>query len=210
MASPFEADAAPPVKRGAEVLRPIEESFDASPGGALLAESIQIRQEMAAGPRRTACEIALSEYQNPSSDIFKVKSGEFAGYNVPPTLRCAIFQSNVAVRDGLIKPSEVTIRALEFGALVQSKGYRAQPFSMAQKYPDGTYIVGNGGNGNNEGRHVAMVCNGRLIHTRNGRIVNEPISAKFGPGSYDSITAYIPPNRRRAVADAAINDQIKI
>jgi hypothetical protein len=197
-------------------LRSVQESGAVLAANTLLAESVEIRQGeiqlAAAGPRRSACEIAAREYNNPSSSIFKVNSGEFKGYKVPEALRCAIFQSNVAKEAGIISASDVTIRAVDFGQMIQGKGYRAENFSLTRNYPNGTYLVGVGANDGTNSRHVAMVCDGKLIHTKNGQIVNEPISNKFFAGAYDKVTAYIPPARRSATAylDAGMHDPLKI
>ncbi len=41
-----------------------------------------------------------------------------------------------------------------------------------------------------------MVVDGKLIHTKKGDIVNEPISAKFPAGAYDDMRVYIPRKRK--------------
>jgi hypothetical protein len=124
---------------------------------------------------------------------------------VPEQLRCATFQSNVAERAGLIGRNDITVRALEFGDMMQRKGYREERFQPGKPYPDGTYIVGEGARDGTNSRHVAMVCQGRLLHTRDGKVVNEPISAKFSPGAYDRMRVYIPPRgSQRAELDPII------
>ncbi len=135
--------------------------------------------------------------QDPS--IFEVKSGRFKGMIVPENLRCAIFQSNIAVKAGIISPSEVTVRASEFGSLIQSKGYKPEKFVPGKSYPDGTYIVGVGGGKDGEANHVGLVLNGRMLHTSKGNINYESITARFRQGSYDRMTVYIPPGRTRPI-----------
>lgn len=162
----------------------------------VLMQEVAFSRTNPASPGR-ACQLAMEQYQHQSRDIFDVKSGPFKGMQVPESLRCAIFQSNIAVAAGLIRPSEVTVRALDFGKLMQSKNYHEQPFREGARYPDGTYIVGEGARDGTNSRHVAMVCGGRLIHTRDGKIVNEAISQKFSNGAYDRIKVYIPPGSRR-------------
>lgn len=162
----------------------------------ILMQEVAFARTNAASPGR-ACALAMEQYLHPSRDIFEVKSGRFRGMNVPESLRCAIFQSNIALAAGLIRPSEVTVRALDFGKLMQSKNYHMENFRNGARYPDGTYIVGEGARDGTNSRHVAMVCGGRLIHTRDGKIVNEAISQKFSKGAYDSIKVYIPPGGRR-------------
>jgi hypothetical protein len=174
----------------------------------MMAEVVQARTEggSAAGPGR-ACQLAVQQYVDASPDIFKVKSGEFKGMKVPEAVRCAVFQSNVAEAAGLIRPSEVTVRALEFGELMHKKGYREETFKPGQPYPDGTYIVGNGAHDGTNSRHVGMVCGGRLIHTFEGKVVNWPISQKFSKGAYDQMKVYIPPaGSRRAELDPEITN----
>lgn len=139
---------------------------------------------------------AMRYYQSQDRSIFEVKSGRFAGMQVPEHLRCAIFQSNIALKAGLIDRSEVTVRAIEFGNLIKRKGYEQERFTPGKSYPDGSYIVGAGGGPDGERNHVAMVVNGNLVHTRAGRIAYEPISSKF-PGSYSDLRVYVPPGSRR-------------
>ncbi|MCC6979583.1 MAG: hypothetical protein IT343_14790 [Candidatus Melainabacteria bacterium] len=139
---------------------------------------------------------AMRYYHSQDSRIFDVNSGRFAGMQVPENLRCAIFQSNIALKAGLINRSEVTVRAVEFGNLIKRKGYEQERFDPNRSYPNGSYIVGSGGGPDAESNHVAMVINGNLLHTRAGRIVNEPIRSKF-PGSYSNIRVYVPPGSRR-------------
>ncbi len=88
---------------------------------------------------------AMKAYRSQDPKIFDVRSGPFAGMKVPEHLRCAIFQSNLAVKAGLIRPGEVTVRAIEFGNLMLRKGYKQEGFVPGKSYPDGTYIVGAGG-----------------------------------------------------------------
>lgn len=133
--------------------------------------------------------------QDPS--VFEVRSGRFKGMKVDENLRCAIFQSNIAVKAGLISPSEVTVRAVEFGQLVKSKGYREERFDPKKEYPDGAYIVGKGGGPSAERNHVALVWNDKMIHTSGGEIRHDPFSVRFRPGAYDSIRVYIPPRTKR-------------
>ncbi len=152
----------------------------------LISEVIASRQ--AAKGRDSLATLALQEFRNPSSEIFEVKSGQFKGMKVPENLRCAIFQSNLAVKAGIIKASEVTVRALEFERTLRRHGYKSESFNPGKSYPDGTYIVGEGARDGTNSRHVAMVYAGKLIHTKNGAIVNEPISNKFFPGAYDRMT----------------------
>jgi hypothetical protein len=183
-------------------------SGKASTDDTLMAEVVKVRAEggTSGGPGR-ACQLAVQQYLDTSPDIFKVKSGEFKGMKVPESVRCAVFQSNIAEAAGLISPRDVTVRALEFGELMHSKGYREQTFKPGQSYPDGTYIVGNGAHDGTNSRHVGMVCGGRLIHTFEGKVVNWPISQKFSAGSYDSIKVYIPPaGSRRAELDPEITN----
>lgn len=135
--------------------------------------------------------------QDPS--IFEVKSGRFKGFDVPENLRCAIFQSNIAVMAGIIKPGDVTIRASEFGSMIQSKGYKPEKFVPGKSYPDGTYIVGVGGGKDGEANHVGLVLNGRMLHTSKGHINYESITARFRQGSYDRITVYTPPRRSKSI-----------
>ncbi|MBX9948944.1 MAG: hypothetical protein K2Y39_07265 [Candidatus Obscuribacterales bacterium] len=134
--------------------------------------------------------------QDPS--IFEVNSGRFRGMTVPENLRCAIFQSNIAVKAGIISPSEVTVRASEFGSLIQSKGYKPEKFVPGKSYPDGTYIVGIGGGKDGETNHVGLVLNGQMLHTSKGDINYESITARFRQGSYNRITVYVPPGRTRS------------
>jgi len=136
--------------------------------------------------------------QTQDPKIFEVNSGRFAGMQVPESLRCAIFQSNIAVLGGLIGRHEVTVRAIEFGNLIQRKGFEQERFVPGRQYPDGSYIVGQGGRGANEANHVALIVDGKILHTRAGRIEHEPISSKFRPGSYQQMRVYIPPGSRRA------------
>lgn len=143
-----------------------------------------------------ACRLAMDQYLHISPDIFDVKSGRYKGMQVPEALRCGIFQSNIAEAAGIISGREVTVRALEFGDLMKRKGYHPENFDPNKHYPDGTYIVGNGARDGTNSRHVALICNGQLIHTKEGKVVNEPISNKFSPGAYDKITVYIPPRSR--------------
>lgn len=133
-------------------------------------------------------EIALRELKNPRDEIFNVKSGQYRGMPVPEQLRCAIFQSNIAVEAGIIKPGEVTIRALEFEKVLKKHGYKSEAFDPSRGYPDGTYIVGEGARDGTNSRHVSLVFAGMLIHTKDGVVVNEPISNKFFPGAYDRMT----------------------
>ncbi len=137
--------------------------------------------------------LALKYYQSQDPKIFEVKSGRFAGMQVPEYLRCAIFQSNLAVQAGLIKPGEVTVRAIEFGNLMKSKGYSEETFVPGKSYPNGTYIVGAGGGSNGERNHVGLVLNGKLLHTQAGGINYESIGNKFKRGAYDEMHVYIPP-----------------
>lgn len=139
---------------------------------------------------------AMRYYHSQDRRIFDVKSGRFAGMQVPEHLRCAIFQSNIAVLAGLINRSEVTVRAVEFGNLIRRKGYEQERFTPGKSYPNGSYIVGAGGGPDGERNHVAMVVNGNLLHTKAGRIVHEPISHKF-PGSYSDLRVYVPPGSRK-------------
>ncbi|HIA53164.1 MAG TPA: hypothetical protein EYN91_13925 [Candidatus Melainabacteria bacterium] len=135
--------------------------------------------------------------QDPS--IFEVKSGRFKGMEVPENLRCAIFQSNIAVKAGIIRPNEVTVRASEFGSLIQSKGYKPEKFVPGKSYPDGTYIVGVGGGKDGETNHVGLVLNGQMLHTSKGNINYESITARFRQGSYNRITVYVPPGRQTSI-----------
>ncbi len=139
---------------------------------------------------------AMRYYRSQDPKIFDVRSGPYAGMVVPEALRCAIFQSNLAVKAGLIRPDEVTVRAIEFGNLIQRKGYQRETFVPGKSYPDGTYIVGAGGGTEGDTNHVALVLNGKLLHTRAGRIENEPIASKFRAGAYDQMRVYIPPQRK--------------
>lgn len=131
---------------------------------------------------------AEREFRNPSPDIFTVKGGPYKGMDVPNQLRCAIFQSNLAVEAGILKPNEVTVRALDLEQTLKRHGYKSEAFSPDKSYPNGTYIVGEGARDGTNSRHIAMVWNGKLIHTRDGAIVNEPISSKFFTGAYDRMT----------------------
>lgn len=139
---------------------------------------------------------AMKYYRSQDPKIFDVRSGPYAGMVVPEALRCAIFQSNLAVKAGLIRPGEVTVRAIEFGNLMQRKGYKQETFVPGKSYPDGAYIVGAGGGTDGDTNHVALVLNGKLLHTRAGRITNEPISSKFRAGAYDQMRVYIPPQKK--------------
>jgi hypothetical protein len=169
----------------------------------LMAEVNSSRQNRLAAGAGRACEVALQQYLDTSPDIFKVRSGEFRGMRVPENLRCGIFQSNVAVEAGLINPRDVTVRALEFGALMQRQGFRAETFDPKKNYPNGTYIVGEGARDGTNSRHVGIICDGQLIHTNMGRVRNEPVSNKFFPGAYDRMRVYIPPRPiNRAEIDA--------
>lgn len=134
--------------------------------------------------------------QDPS--IFEVRSGRYRGMEVPENLRCAIFQSNIAVKAGIISPGEVTVRASEFGSLIQSKGYKPERFVPGKSYPDGSYIVGVGGGQDGEANHVGLVVNGRMVHTSKGVIKHENFDVRFREGSYNRITVYIPPGRIRS------------
>ncbi len=136
---------------------------------------------------------AMKYYASQDSNIFNVNSGRFKGMDVPENLRCAIFQSNLAVKAGLISPGEVTVRAIEFGKLMQSKGYKSETFVPGKSYPNGTYIVGAGGGSDGENNHVGLVLNGKLMHTHAGRINYEAVSNKFRRGAYDDMRVYIPP-----------------
>jgi hypothetical protein len=138
---------------------------------------------------------AMKAYNSPDPKIFDVSSGPYKGMNVPEALRCAIFQSNLAVKAGLIRPGEVTVRAVEFGNLMQRKGYKQETFTPGKSYPDGTYIVGEGGGRDGDKNHVGMVLNGKLMHTRAGSINFESIESKFRRGAYDEMRVYIPPGR---------------
>lgn len=155
-------------------------------GAILMSEVIASRQPTKG--RDSVGTLALQEFRNPSSDIFEVKSGQYKGMQVPEDLRCAIFQSNLAVKAGIIKAGEVTVRALEFEKILKKHGYKSESFDPGKSYPDGTYIVGEGARDGTNSRHVSMVFAGKLIHTRDGAIVNEPISNKFFPGAYDRMT----------------------
>jgi len=159
----------------------------------ILMAEVNLLRGQPVGRGSDASSIAQSYVDNPESSVFDVTSGRYKGMEVPERLRCAIFQSNVAVAAGLIRPGEVTVRALEFGSLLEKKGFSAQTFDPDQDYPTGSYIVGEGGHDGNEGRHVAMINDGRLVHTREGVVVNDPILSKFYEGSYDRITVYTPP-----------------
>ena len=168
-------------------------SDTSEPGAMLMAEVIASRQP--ANRPASVGMFALQEFRNPSSDIFDVKSGQFKGMQVPEDLRCAIFQSNLAVKAGIIKPGEVTVRALEFEKTLKSHGYKSEAFSPGKSYPDGTYIVGEGARDGTNSRHVSMVVGGKLVHTKEGAIVNEPISNKFFPGAYDRMTVLRAPSK---------------
>jgi hypothetical protein len=145
---------------------------------------------------------AMRAYRSQDQKIFDVPSGPFAGMKVPEALRCAIFQSNLAVKAGLIRPGEVTVRAIEFGNLMASKGYKQEGFVPGKSYPDGTYIVGAGGGSDGDKNHVGLVLSGKLMHTHAGRINYESISNKFRRGAYDEMRVYIPPGSK--VADHTI------
>lgn len=141
--------------------------------------------------------VGMSYYQSQDQKVFDVRSGQYKGMHVPESLRCAIFQSNIAVEAGIIKPSEVTVRAVEFGQLIKSKGYQQETFIPGKSYPSGTYIVGAGG-GREEQNHVGLVLNGKLLHTHEGKILYQNVGDKFYKGAYQSIKVYIPPTRRAA------------
>lgn len=130
-----------------------------------------------------------------SADIFEAKTGRFRGVDIPKNLRCAIFQSNVADAADIIKPREVTVRALEFGDLIRRKGWTPQTFDPNKEYPNGTYLVGKGSLDGTNSRHVAIIYDGQIVHTKQGRVVREPIANKFAPGSYAEIKAYLPPRK---------------
>jgi hypothetical protein len=80
--------------------------------------------------------------------------------------------------------------------LMQRKGYQKEAFVPGKSYPDGTYIVGAGGGTDGDRNHVGVVLNGRLLHTRAGRVENEAIASKFRAGAYDQMRVYIPPQRK--------------
>lgn len=141
---------------------------------------------------------AMKAYSRQDQKIFDVRSGPYAGMQVPENLRCAIFQSNLAVKAGLIRPNEVTVRAIEFGNLMLRKGYKQEGFVPGKSYPDGSYIVGAGGGTDGDKNHVGMVLKGKLMHTRAGRINFESIESKFHRGAYDEMRVYIPPGRKVA------------
>lgn len=147
---------------------------------------------------------AMKAYRSQDQKIFDVRSGPYAGMRVPEHLRCAIFQSNLAVKAGLIRPGEVTVRAIEFGNLMQRKGYKQESFVPGRSYPDGSYIVGSGGGVDGDRNHIGMVLNGKLMHTNAGRINYESIGNKFRRGAYNEMRVYIPPGRRVASADINI------
>lgn len=140
--------------------------------------------------------LAMNSYSSQDQSIFNVNSGRFRGMDVPVNLRCAIFQSNLAVKAGLISPGEVTVRALEFGRLMHNKGYKSETFVPGKSYPNGTYIVGAGGGAGMETNHVGLVLNGKLMHTNAGRIKYEDIGNKFHRGAYNEMRVYIPPTKR--------------
>jgi hypothetical protein len=163
---------------------------------AMLAEVQQVRYS-AGAPQPShadkAARLASGQLVDQSDDIFKVKSGPFKGMQVPDDLRCGIFASNIAVKAGIISPSEVTVRALEFAQTIKKHGYHEETFKPGKNYPDGSYIVGNGAHDGTNSRHVAMVVGGHLVHTNKGNIVEWPIEKKFFPGAYDSMKVYTPP-----------------
>lgn len=145
-------------------------------------------------------EAAAFRYQSSQDpSVFEVRSGKYKGLDVPVNLRCAIFQSNIAVEAGIIKPNEVTVRASEFGSLIHSKGYKPEKFVPGKSYPDGTYIVGVGGGKDGEANHVGLVLNGKMVHTSRGTINYEGIDARFRKGSYNRITVYVPPGRTSSI-----------
>ncbi len=139
---------------------------------------------------------AYKYYGSQDRKIFDVRSGAYAGMRVPEALRCAIFQSNLAVKAGLISPSEVTVRAIEFGHLMQRKGFKQETFVPGRSYPDGTYIVGANGGAEGNRNHVGLVLNGKLMHTNGGRILYESVGNRFPAGAFPQMRVYIPPAAR--------------